>query len=378
MKQILKKDLLNLIAESNVEMGELAYKAKGTQDSGGRIRKFVPIFKDDNNTDIPDGWYVNPNQVEGEEKAYFFLEGQELDVFTESNREFLDSIANKIGQDRVCLQDGNRTKCQPRSIKTGAQYVPTGNKMPSETKIKRELNSLVEEYMASPEVSEKLSKLSIPEIRARDRKHLDRYGKVNNNRIEYATHTFNSYESSQQFLKFVTSRITGKETPEEFKSYHLARQFNKNYQRWEETRKNTKQYVGKTPAYMLDAYGFDESNLDVTVRTDFKINGVLTNEEYVWTVKFTTKFGRKLKEDRYLPGGLDLDKEFVITKRISLEGGEEFNEERTIMDSLTIKSGLIEALDELKGRIMELKPIETLKLANVKKYDITKKVGTQN
>jgi len=263
-------------------------------------------------------------------------------------------------------------------MKTGAQYVPTGNKMPSETKIKRELNSLVEEYMASPEMSEKLSKLSIPEVRARDRKHLDRYGKVNNNRIEYATHTFNSYESSQQFLKFVTSRITGKETPEEFKSYHLARQFNKNYQRWEETRKNTKQYVGKTPAYMLDAYGFDESNLDVTVRTDFKINGVLTNEEYVWTVKFTTKFGRKLKEDRYLPGGLDLDKEFVITKRISLEGGEEFNEERTIMDSLTIKSGLIEALDELKGRIMELKPIETLKLANVKKYDITKKVGTQN
>ena len=87
----------------------------------------------------------------------------------------------------------------------------------------------------------KLEKLSIPEIRARDRKHLDRYGKVNNNRIEYATHTFNSYESSQQFLKFVTSRITGKETPEEFKSYHLARQFNKNYQRWEETRKNTKQ-----------------------------------------------------------------------------------------------------------------------------------------
>jgi len=378
MKQILKKDLLNLITESNVEMGELAYKAKGTQDSGGRIRKFVPIFKDDNNTDIPDGWYDKPNQVEGEEKAYFFLEGQELDVFTEANREFLDSIANKIGQDRVCLQDGNRTKCQPRSMKTGALYVPTGNKMPSETKIKRELNSLVEEYMASPEMSEKLSKLSIPEVRARDRKHLDRYGKVNNNRIEYATHTFNSYESSQQFLKFVTSRITGKETPEEFKSYHLARQFNKNYQRWEETRKNSKQYAGKTPAYMLDAYGFDEANLDVTVRTDFKINGVLTNEEYVWTVKFTTKFGRKLKEDRYLPGGLDLDKEFTITKRVSLEGGEQFNEERTVMDSLTIKSGLIEALDELKGKIMELKPIETLKLANVKKYDITKKVGTQN
>ncbi len=381
MKQILKKDLLNLIIESNEEMGEMAYKPKGTQDSGGRIRKFKPIYKDSDNggTDQdPDGWILNPNQIEGEDKAYFFLHGQDLDSFIEENREFLDGIANKLGQDRVCIQDGNRTKCQPRSLKTGTQYVPSGNKMSSETKIKRSLNSLVEEYMASPEISEKLSKLSIPEIRARDRKHIDRYGKINNNRIQYGTHTFNSYESSQQFLKFVTARITGKETPEEFKSYHLARQFNQNYRNWEETKKNSKQYMGQTPSYMLDAYGFDEANLDVTVRTDFKINGVLTNEEYVWTVKFMTKFGRKLKEDRYLPGGLDLDKEFTITKRVPLEAGEEFNEEHTIMDSFSIKSGLIEALDELKGKIMELRPIETLKLANVKKYDITKKVGTRN
>jgi hypothetical protein len=379
MKQILKKDLLNLITESHAEMGEMAYKPKGTQDSGGRIRKFKPIYKDGSNggTDQdPDGWILNPNQIEGEDKAYFFLAGQDLESFIEENREFLDSIANKIGQDRVCIQDGNRTKCQPRSLKAGTQYVPSGNKMSAETKIKRSLNSLVEQYMASPEISEKLSRLSIPEVRARDRKHLDRYSKISNSRIEYATHTFNSYESAQQFLKFVTSRITGKETPEEYKSYHLARQFNRNYQRWEETRKNTKQYYGKTPSYMLDQYGFDEDNLDVTVRMDFKISGVLTNEEYVWTVKFMTKFGRKLKEDRYLNGGLDLDKEITISKRIPLEGGEDFNEERTVMDSLPIKSGLIEALDELKDRIMAMKPIETLKLANVQKFDVTKKIGS--
>jgi hypothetical protein len=127
---------------------------------------------------------------------------------------------------------------------------------------------------------------------------------------------------------------------------------------------------------MLDQYGFDEDNLDVTVRMDFKISGVLTNEEYVWTVKFMTKFGRKLKEDRYLNGGLDLDKEITISKRIPLEGGEDFNEERTVMDSLPIKSGLIEALDELKDRIMAMKPIETLKLANVQKFDVTKKIGS--
>ena len=45
MKEILKKDLLNLIIESHAEMGEMAYKPKGTQDDGGRIRKHKPIFK---------------------------------------------------------------------------------------------------------------------------------------------------------------------------------------------------------------------------------------------------------------------------------------------------------------------------------------------
>jgi hypothetical protein len=44
------------------------------------------------------------------------------------------------------------------------------------------------------------------------------------------------------------------------------------------------------------------------------------------------------------------------------------------MDSLPIKTALIEALDELKNMIMtEFKPVEMLKKANVKQYDITKR-----
>ena len=85
---------------------------------------------------------------------------------------------------------------------------------------------------------------------------------------------------------------------------------------WEETKKNSKQYLGKTPAYMLDAFGFDETNLDVTVRMDLIVKGVKSDSSFLWTVVLRTKFGRKLKEDRYLPGGLDLDKEFVITKKL--------------------------------------------------------------
>jgi O-phosphoseryl-tRNA(Cys) synthetase len=46
----------------------------------------------------------------------------------------------------------------------------------------------------------------------------------------------------------------------------------------------------------------------------------------------------------------------------------------TVMDSLPIKTALIEAMDELKGMIMtQFKPVEMLKKANVKQYDITNK-----
>ena len=66
---------------------------------------------------------------------------------------------------------------------------------------------------------------------------------------------------------------------------------------WEETKKNSKQYLGKTPAYMLDAFGFDETNLDVTVRMDLSIKGQMLDNQYLWTVTFKTKFGKNSSTD---------------------------------------------------------------------------------
>jgi hypothetical protein len=373
MKEILKKDLIKVISEQQSEMDELAYKPKGTQDDAGRIRKFKPIFKDDNNTDIPDGWYINPNQVEGEEKAVMYLNGMALENFIQENQGLLDSILEKIGEDKLCYEDAHAVKCQPRSAKFGTKYVHSGINKPASTKIKIDLNRLIDHYLGNEEVQQKLEKLSIPEIRARDRKHLDAYKRIDNNEVNYQTHTFNSYTSSKQFLQFVTARITGKPVEDEFKSYHLARQFNQNYRNWEETKKNDKRYVGKTPGYMLDAFGFDEDNLDVTVRMDLIIRGVKSDGAFLWTIVLRTKFGRKLQEDYRLGGGLDLDKDIRIAKRAEFDPNTTFNDENTILDNLSIKSALIEALDELRDTIMKMKPIEALKLANIKQFDITKR-----
>jgi hypothetical protein len=385
MKEILKKDLLVQLQEQS-DVDEMAYNPKGTQDTSDKVVAFRPIFRDGNTSEIPDGFELNKiNSVEdpytgkmkkiavqGEERIWIPLDGVELEAFKEANQEWLDSLTDKYGKSPE-LSPGKKLKYPPRNVKVGTSYQHSGVNKPATTKIKIELNRTVEEYLGNPEVSARLERLSIPEVKSRDRKHLNRYGRVDNDQINYQTHTFNSYLSSTQFLKFVTARISGKKLEDEFKSYHLARQFNQNYMNWEETKKNSKRYVGKTASYMLDAYGFDEENLDVTVRMDLSIKGQMLDNQYLWTVKFQTKFGRKLKEDRWV-NGLTLDKELTIRKTAELEPGTQFDDKMTVMDSLPIKTSLIEALDELRDTIMtKFKPIETLKLANVKQYDITKK-----
>lgn len=367
MKEISKKELLE-----QMEMDELAYKPLGTQDTSGKIRKFRPIFKQGNDTNIPDAWELNPTQEPGKGTLFVPTDCVEIEEFIENNKEWLDEVG-LLTSLQPQLYACKRTKDQPRNKKAGTTYVPSGISNPASTKIKTELNRLVEEYLGNPEVSARLERLSIPEIKSRDRKHLNKYGRVDNNYIFYQTHTFNSYLTGTQFLKFVTARISNKKLPDEYKSYHLARQFNQNYRNWDETTKNQKSYVGKTDAYKLDKFGFDEDNLDVTVRMDLTINGKLSDNEYEWTVKFKTKFGRKLKEERWL-SGLELDKDEKITKTVELEPETTFDDKTTVMDSLPIKTALIEALDELRGKIMnEYKPVEMLKKANIKQYDITNK-----
>ncbi len=385
MKEISKKDLLVQLQEQS-DVDEMAYNPKGTQDTSDKVVAFRPIFRDGNTSEIPDGFELNkinttedPNTgkkkkelVQGEERIWIPLDGLELEAFKEANQEWLDSLTDKYGKSPE-LSPGKKLKYPPRNVKVGTSYQHSGVNKPATTKIKIELNRLVDEYLCNPEVSAKLERLSIPEVKSRDRKHLNRYGRVDNDQINYQTHTFNSYLSSTQFLQFVTARITGKKLEDDYKSYHLARQFNQNYMNWEETKKNSKQYLGKTPAYMLDAFGFDETNLDVTVRMDFSIKGQMLDNQYLWTVIFKTKFGRKLKEDRWV-NGLTLDKDLTIRKTAELEPGTQFDDKMTVMDSLPIKTSLIEALDELRDTIMtKFKPVETLKLANVKQYDITKK-----
>jgi hypothetical protein len=163
----------------------------------------------------------------------------------------------KTGKD-FQIVDKTTTKYKPRNKQVGTSYVHSGINKPVKTKMKIEINRIVHQILATPEVNARLERLSIPDIRARETKHLNHYGEMSNDKIEYQTHTFNSYLSANQFLNFVVARIQKAPIEMEHKSYHLARQFNQIYNNWDETVKNQQSYQGKTDAYKLDKFGMDE------------------------------------------------------------------------------------------------------------------------
>jgi len=373
--KISKKNLLKIITEGQ-EMDEFAERSKGTQNITNKISKFRPLwFPGNDNDKMPDGWIVNKDKVPGGEVYFLFLNGKDQEEWEIENAEFLEKLHTEINKPFQIVAK-KATSEHPRNKMTGLSYVPSGNKNPLSKKLKIVINKLVNDTLATPEVNARLEKLSIPMIRARDTKHLNRYGEMSNEKIVYETHSFNSYLSSNQFLNFVVARIQNKPITDEFKDYHLARQFNQIYQNWSETTKNDKSYMGKTDAYKLDKYGMDEANLDVAVRMDLSIRGYLRKgmdqDKYEWAITFKTRFGRKLHDSQWM-SGLSPDKNKVIVKTIDLEPGVRFDDEDTVLDNFEIKNALIEALSELRDVFFkEYKPIETLKLANFKQSDVIK------
>lgn len=374
MKKYTVKEFLGKLRNKPTEVDEMANWRK----MYGHNIKYEPIKNEQGELE---GWVVEGTPV-------LFTCGVDIKDFEMNNPDMLNRLKEKFGEDLKWSQ-GNLTKCKPRrkmdlfdlpkgEEPTTQKRIDVGWKGPEKslkesTWIKKILNKQVAEILGTEEVNKKLERLSIPEIKPRERSHINRYGILSNDRIEYQTHNFNSYLSGNDFLKAVMARVAGKELPVEYKSYHLARQFNKNYRKWDETKKNQKTYAGKTDVYKLEKFGFDPDNLDVTVRSDLKIYGQFTGGEYSWTVTLEVKFGKKLKDEYSISGRLQRldDKIITIQKRAEIEDDKEFTDSYTVLHDISIVSALVEALTELKDKIMkDMKPIDMLPLATAKKEKI--------
>lgn len=371
MDKLTEKYLKKIISETyDGDMKEMAFKAKGVRDDKGKITKYKPYFKEDNTTEIPDYWIANPRKIEGEEILVVPLDCEELEAFKNANKEWLEKIqeTHNLEPQLAACSRGKYHRPIEKWVEGG--YKPTGEKMGEQEKIKRKLFNVIEENLEDETFSEALNKRSIPSIISRDRKNVNQYGEFTNQKIKYSTHNYNAYLSAKDFLTSAIARIKGQETTE-MKTFHMARQFNTKYNNWRADKKMEKKYQGKTEKYMLDAFGLEEQNLDVTVRMDLEIFGELIGDNsYSWNIRMTTKIGKKLEEETGLKGGFLDDKTIQSTTTAQIEPGTEFTDSYTVMDNENIVNALNEAINNLKSQVESIDPKETLKVATVKRYQV--------
>jgi hypothetical protein len=371
MDKITEKYLKNLISESSMsDVGEMAFKSQGVRDDKGKLVKYKPFFKEDNTTDIPDYWIANPKLEEGGEILVVPLDCQELEEFKNANKEWLEGIkeTHNLEPQLAACKRGKYHRPIEKFVAGG--YQPTGEKYSESERITRQLFKVIEENLENESFSEVLNTRSIPTVVSRDRKNVNQYGKFSNQKIEYSTHNYNAYGTVKDFLAAAIARVKGQDTLE-MKTFHMARQYNTRYNNWRADKKMLKQYSGKTEKYMLDAFGLEEQNLDVTIRMDLEIFGELLGENsYTWNVRMTTKIGKKLEEETGLKGGFLDDKTIQASTTAQLAPGTQFTESYTVMDNPEIVNALIEAMDNLKSQVESIDPKETLKVATVKRYQI--------
>jgi len=387
-----KKSLVKIMEEvDSMDVEEMALRKSGKQDIRRNPKtneiiypKFVAGWHPDNPTKIgedgiPDYWVVNPTQTEGSEILAVPLDCEELNEFMEKHKDWLEQLRleHKLEPQIIACTRGKYHRPVEKALAGG--YKPSGEQYDEKESILRKLNPIIDRYFIDNSEMEKiLETRSIPTI-SRDRKHLDAYGEISNNKIEWGTHSYNSYKTSSDFKKAISDRIkyaTGRseDLPDNFKSQYLARQFNLIYQNWESTKKYKQEYKGKTSRYVLDRFGLETDNLDVAVRLDFRINGKLNADQktYKWDVSMNIKFGKKLSEE-FRISGLKETQVITSSKEVDIDLSDPyttFDNKYTVLDNPSILQGLIEAFDDLKNQIQSLKPNYMLGVATATRLDV--------
>ena len=384
MMEITKKDfLLNLHEE--FDMDEMAHKAKGVQGqrtdpNTGQVKppKMKPYFREGNESDIPDGWIKNTNQIPGEEEALVPLHGAEYDAFIEENKELLDKL-NEIANNKVTLYEGNRLKYAPRNTKVGTKYEPSGEKYSEKESILRILNPLIKKELTD-KVNSHLIKCGLPPIQTYDNQaFVDKYSEISNRRIDWESHDYDFYDSVVDFANAAKQLITKGSTDVSIYRTHMPRQYNPGTN-WSALRKTEKTGYNfrndpLTAVYKLPKRGYEVEDKDVAISTTLHITGGRDNMgHYLWTVKVNTFMGKKLKEEtRVNSGKYENDKSFssdTITSNVPKLTDNVLSHE-------TVRDSLIQALSEVASKILQINPkMELIKRIKVSQTGITRKIDT--
>jgi hypothetical protein len=393
--KISKKDLLE-----QLDMDEMAHKSKGVQaprisTATGQLKpsKYKPYFSEGNDTDIPDAWIINLQQIPGQDEGVVLLHGAQLDAFINENAALLDKL-NEMTGGNLKIYEGNKTKYHPRSKKVGTQYVSSGNKISVKEAILRKFNPILKEFLTN-RVNEHLTKCGLSPINTYENQAaVDKYSEISNHRLDWESHDYDFFNNVFDFSKAAKQLMLKGGTEIEIYRTHMPRQYNPGTN-WSALRKTEK--MGSnfkadplTPVYALAKRGYEADDKDVALSTTLHITGRLeqthtvptldSGYQYVWSAKITTAYGKKLKEEmRVNSGKFEKDKEFVAHNTVEFNYPNFDPETMNIMNVGPVADGLKSLLDSLANQILEINPREELlKRVRVQQTDVTKRPEALN
>jgi hypothetical protein len=382
MKEISKETLITIIGEN---LTDNRHSSNTIQYEGdlAEMPYRIPDKEKEPNPEKP--WQAMFDvDSEGKPVAHigWYHHGQPV-VFTCEIEEFkakfptaIERLKEKFGDvkwsERECLDYKPRGQYKTTDIKPlpgdeGEEisvltpYEASGKSYTESERIKRELHPILQDELESDgKFTGFLLKASLPPLSIKDPKHIDRHSDVDNDTIIYSTHSINEYETQKEFLTAVTMRLTGKETETPSPSY-LARQFNKRYRNWEQSRRTEKRSYGKTEKYNLDRFGIPQTNNEVIVTSWFNLKGSNTEEsegmtsKYKWEVEYIVRYGKKSPDDqsvRKLQDDLKINKSIVV----DLSEPKKFDNINSALSDINVREGLNQVLKDFKEELTSMNP----------------------
>lgn len=236
-------------------------------------------------------------------------------------------------------------------------------------------------------VKEHLNSAGLPEIVAplhkfeNQTENINKYTTITNENVTWSSQNSFFYPSLEVYINNAKDLYRGR-TPEYTpEARHLVRQDNPG-RNWAPTRPAENKddaYKEKplTPIYQLNRGGYDPNDLDIQVVDVFTFRGRLTQGNiFTWTIEFKTKYGKKLKEESRIQGGLVEDLYLEATASTgNLESVA--GPDGSIASNKEIVDAFLEALADIQSQILAIDPREELRsrFAGVGRTDATLRVN---
>lgn len=375
--------LKNIIKESiSTDVDEMARRPEGKRDSKGKIRKYQPVFSKDNPTPpggdgAPDGWVINIGQVEGQERlVIMYYDCGDLDSLIDRYRSLFEDLESEYGlvpELVPCKAEGRteidirRTIDQPRSTAVGTPYRASGEKYSGSEKIRRKLYSIIRSELGNDKINRELQIRSIPPVII-DLKYINTHiEEPTNEKVFFQCHSYNSYDNLESFFESAISVLDGGD-PSGMVTHHLARGFNTKYANWVRTKKQIKDYQGKTEKYKLDRIGLEKSNLDASILMGFKVLGQKEGNTFVWRAEIATRISKKKNEDFSVKEGSVEMFNKKARETVEIDPSKTFDDNYTVMDDEKIVGGLNDCLNTLVNEIESIDPESVLDYATMDVY----------